>query len=120
MGCEAAMASEYDMDIITGAGSFEKSAVSARLPRVFVGAEGILMSVKPDTEVGEGHGGGLGDDRLPGRHVRPAAHRPPGHDARLGLIDKQTPAVRARVGRSWGFPRGNHKAIQGVAICHRE
>src|SRR5712691_11062174 len=102
-----------------GSMDFSQTAVSARLTLVFSGAEGILLSVKPDTEVCEGHGGGLGDDRIPGRQVRPAAHRPPGHDARLGLIDKQTPAVRARVGSSCGFNLGNHKAVQSVAICHR-
>src|SRR5713101_112313 len=104
---------------IAGLFSGEDPAVSVRLPCVFVGAEGILLSVKPDTEVCEGHGGGLGDDRIPGRTVRPAAHRPPGHDARLGVIDKQTTAVRTRVGSPCGFNLGHHKAVQGVAISHR-
>ncbi len=87
--------------------------------RRLIDAEGVLLAGKPAAEVGERHGHGLGNDRLPGRTVRPAAHRPPSHNPRLGVIDKEPPVVRARVERSWGFHGRDHKAVQGGTRCHR-
>jgi hypothetical protein len=57
---------------------------------------------KPAAKVCERHGHGVGDNRLPGGPVRPAAHGPPGHHARLGLIDKEPPVVRPRIERAPG------------------
>src|SRR5438552_15699454 len=55
---------------------------------------GSLVAGKPAAKVRERHGHGLSDDRLPGGTVGPAAHRPPGHHSRPGLIDNEPPMVR--------------------------
>ena len=74
--------------------------------------EGGRVAGKPAAKVRERHGHGLGDDRLPGGPVCPAAHRPPGHYPRPGLIDKEPPVVRPRIERALGFDGRDHKAIQ--------
>ena len=53
--------------------------------------ESSRVAGKPAAKVRERHGHGVGDDRLPGGPVRPAAHRPPGHHPCPGLIDKERP-----------------------------
>ena len=80
---------------------------------------GSLLAGKPAAKVRERHGHGVGDNRLPGGPVRPAAHRPPGHHSRLGLIDKEPSAVRPRIGLALGFYRRDHKAIQRATLGHR-
>ena len=77
------------------------------------------MAGKPAAKVCERHGHGVGDDRLPGSPVRPAAHRPPGHHPRPGLINKESPVVRPRVERARGFYGRDHKAIQRATLSHR-
>ena len=77
------------------------------------------MAGKPAAKVRERHGHGVGDDGLPGSPVRPAAHRPPRHHSRPGLIDKEPPVVRPRIARALGFDRCDHKAIQRATFGHR-
>ena len=77
---------------------------------------GGRVAGKPAAKVRERHGHGLGDDCLPGGPVRPAAHRPPGHHARPGLIDKEPPVVRPCIERAWGFDGCDHKAIERATL----
>src|SRR5262249_21698112 len=74
---------------------------------------------KPAAKVRKRHGHGVGNDRLPRGPVGPAAHRPPGHHPRPGLIDKQPPVVRPRIARARGFDGRDHKAIQRAPLGHR-
>src|SRR5262249_42597190 len=80
---------------------------------------GGLVVGKPAAKVREGHGHGVGDDRLPSGPVRPAAHGPPGHHPRPGFIDKEPPVVRPRIARALGFDGRDHKAIQRATLGHR-
>src|SRR5262249_18244152 len=55
----------------------------------------------------------------PGGPVCPAAHGPPRHHPRPGLIDKEPPVVRPRIERALGFDGRDHKAIQRATLGHR-
>src|SRR5215510_1365324 len=87
--------------------------------RRLIDEESSRVAGKPAAKVRERHSHGLGDNRLPGSPVRPAAHRPPGHHPCPGLIDKEPPVVRPRIVRALGFDGRDHKAIPRATLGHR-
>src|SRR5712691_12983313 len=104
--------------VCTGCGAYEARSETVTAP--LIDEAGGRLAGKPAAKVRERHGHGVGDDRLPSGPVRPAAHRPPSHNSRLGLIDKESPVVRTRMERALGFYGRDHKAIQRATLGHRE
>ena len=78
------MCFEHILPGLDGSGKRVQPGVGNHL---LINEAGGIVASKPTAKVCECHRHSVGDDRLPGGPVRPAAHRPPGHHARLGLID---------------------------------
>src|SRR5215813_7978483 len=103
--------------VCPGWGAYEARSETWTAPLIDKG--GGRVAGKPAAKVRERHGHGVGNDRLPRGPVRPAAHGPPGHHPRPGVIDKEPPVVRPRIERARGFDGRDHKAIQRATLGHR-